>query len=495
MTHHPSALELHEQIRSGRTTAIEVLEETLKRIREKDAVIEGFNLVTEDLARRTAEEVDRRVRSGEELPLLAGVPVAVKDNINIQGYPTTCSSRILDGYLSVYNATVFEKLRTNLMPVVGKTNLDEFAMGSSTENSALRITRNPWDTQRVPGGSSGGSAAVVASDMVAVSLGSDTGGSVRQPAALCGIVGMKPTYGLVSRYGLVAFASSLDQISPFSRTVKDAAAMLEIIAGHDPLDSTSLPDLRNLNYLRDIETGVSGLRIGVIQELQGDGIQEDVAGAVSEAVKTFEALGASVQAVSIPSIKYAIAAYYVIATAEASSNLGRYDGVRYGLRIEEANIDLHGMYRKTRSLGFGAEVKRRIMLGTFCLSAGYFDAYYGKAQKTRELLRRELKAAFEQVDVLLCPTTPGTAFKIGEKSDDPVAMYLSDIATIPVNMAGVPAISIPCGFDRQNLPIGLQLIGPHLSEVRLFQAAYAFEQKTGLTNLVPPQNQAASLLE
>lgn len=488
MTAHPSALELYEQIQSGQKTAIGTLEETLKAIQDKDPTIEGFNLITEDLARRTAEEVDRKVRAGEKLPLLAGVPVAFKDNINIQGYPTTCSSRMLDGYTSAYSATVLEKVHAHLMPVVGKTNLDEFAMGSSTENSALRITKNPWDTERVPGGSSGGSAAVVAAGMVPLSLGSDTGGSVRQPAALCGLVGIKPTYGLVSRYGLVAFASSLDQISPFSRTVKDAAALLEIIGGHDPLDSTSLPDLKNLSYLESIEQGVNGLKIGVIQELQGDGMQEDVSAAVSEAIKTFEGLGASIQPVSIPSIKHAIAAYYVIATAEASSNLGRYDGVRYGLRIEEANIDLHGMYRKTRSLGFGPEVKRRIMLGTFCLSAGYFDAYYGKAQKARELLKRELKAAFEQVDILLCPTSPSTAFKIGEKSDDPLSMYLSDIATIPVNMAGVPAISIPCGFDRENLPIGLQLIGPHLCEARLFQAAYAFEQKTGLTNLVPASN-------
>ncbi len=494
-----TALEIHEEIKSGQRTALSVLEEVYKTIDENEAAIEGFNLLTRDLAEQTAREVDRRVKAGEPLPLLAGVPIAVKDNINIKGYPTTCSSKILEGYTSSYDATVFTKLQEHLLPVVGKTNLDEFAMGSSTENSALKITKNPWDTSRVPGGSSGGSAAVVSAGMVPLSLGSDTGGSVRQPASLCGIVGMKPTYGSVSRYGLVAFASSLDQVSPFGRNIKDTAALLQIISGFDSLDSTSIQDLPKPNYLEGLENknqdpkDLKGLKIGVIQELQSDAIQPDVAESVKEAIQTFEALGAEIKPISLPSFKYAVAAYYILATAEASSNLGRYDGVRYGQRVETPEMDLHTMYRKTRSQGFGPEVKRRIILGTFCLSSGYYDAFYGKAQKARELMRYEFKKAFSQVDVLIGPTSPSTAFKIGEKSEDPVGMYLSDIATIPVNMAGIPAISVPCGFDRDHLPIGLQLMGPHQSEALLFRTAYAFEQKMGLANRVPEMSEVKTL--
>ncbi len=480
-----TALELHEAIQSGQQTALSVLDDVYNKIAEHEPAIEGFNCLTQELARETAREVDRRVQVGETLPLLAGVPIAIKDNINIKGYPTTCSSRILEGYVSPYDATVYQKLKQHLMPVIGKTNLDEFAMGSSTETSALKITKNPWDLSRVPGGSSGGSAAVVSANMVPLSLGSDTGGSVRQPASLCGITGIKPTYGLVSRYGLVAFASSLDQISPFGQNVKDTAALLQVISGADELDSTSIKNHPEPNYLQCIDQDISDLRIGVIQELQNDAIQPEVLKSIQDAVQTFESLGATTQPVSLPSFQYAVAAYYILATAEASSNLGRYDGVRYGQRVEEPDSDLHTMYRKTRSQGFGPEVKRRIILGTFCLSSGYYDAFYAKAEKARELMRHELRKAFEQVDILVCPTSPSTAFKIGEKLNDPVNMYLSDIATIPVNMAGIPAISIPCGFDQQHLPIGLQLMGPHQSEARLFQAAYAFEQKTGLCNLIP----------
>jgi aspartyl-tRNA(Asn)/glutamyl-tRNA(Gln) amidotransferase subunit A len=479
------ALSLFEQIQSGQRKAVDILEETFAEIQRTDGDLGAYNCLTRDLAFETARAVDQKVAAGETLPLLAGVPIAVKDNINIAGTPTTCSSRILDGYISPYNATVTEKLAAHLMPVVGKTNLDEFAMGSSTENSALRVTRNPWDLSRVPGGSSGGSAATVAAGHVALSLGSDTGGSVRQPAALCGIVGLKPTYGLVSRFGLVAFASSLDQISPFSRNVSDAAALLEIITGFDSQDSTSL-NVPPPRFTEGLEKGIEGLRVGVITELEGEGMQPEVAESFRQAVQTLESLGAKVEKISIPSISAAVASYYIIATAEASSNLARYDGVRFGYRAPETDsMDIVKMYRKSRAEGFGPEVKRRIMLGTFSLSSGYYEAYYGKAQKARQLLKDQFDAAWKNVDVLVCPTSPSTAFKIGEKANDPVSMYLSDIATIPVNLVGIPAISIPCGFDQQKLPIGLQILGPNLSESRILQVARAFEKQTNLLNLLP----------
>jgi aspartyl-tRNA(Asn)/glutamyl-tRNA(Gln) amidotransferase subunit A len=479
-----SALALHESIQTGQKKAVDILKETYRRIDSLEPKIGAFNSLTRELAEAQAAEVDARVEKGEALPLLAGVPLALKDNINVQGYPTTCSSKILEGYISPYDATVTKKVKEHLLPIVGKTNLDEFAMGSSTENSATQMTRNPWDTERVPGGSSGGSAAAVAAEETLISLGSDTGGSVRQPAALCGLVGLKPTYGLVSRYGLVAFASSLDQISPFARNVKDAAALLQVIGGFDDRDSTTL-NAPVPNYLASINQPVEGLKIGVITELDGKGMQPEVAESFQKAVETFEKLGATIVPISIPSIKYAIAAYYIIATAEASSNLARFDGVRYGLRVE--GDDIYQTYCKTRAQGFGPEVKRRIMLGTFSLSSGYYDAYYGKAQKVRQVLKNEFNQAWAQVDALICPTSPSTAFKIGEKSNDPVSMYLSDIATIPVNLVGIPGISIPCGFDKQKLPIGLQMMGPHLSEEKLFRIAQMFETATGLANLRPEQ--------
>ncbi len=493
MTETLTALKLSEQIQSGEVKAVDVLNQTYAHIDQVDGQIGAFISQTRDLAFEVAEGVDKKAQAGEKLPLLAGVPIAVKDNINVQGFPTTCSSKILKGYVSPYDATVACKLKNHLLPVVGKTNMDEFAMGSSTENSAIQVTRNPWDTSRVPGGSSGGSAAVVASGQTLISLGSDTGGSVRQPAALCGLVGVKPTYGLVSRYGLVAFASSLDQISPFAKNVHDAAALLEVIAGLDKQDSTSIEPQQGTRYLeqlnRDEKLGVQNLRIGVITELNGEGMQPEVAEAFQQAVKTFEGLGAEVHQIAIPSIRHAVATYYLIATAEASSNLARFDGVRYGMR--EDGKDVNSMYCKTRANGFGTEVKRRIMLGTFALSAGYYDAYYGKAQKVRQLLKQEFDQAWAQVDVLICPTSPTTAFKIGEKISDPVGMYLSDISTIPVNLVGIPAISIPCGFDQNKLPIGLQVMGPHLSESTLFRVARAFEKETGLLNLMPGLNLAA----
>ncbi len=477
-----SALSLYEQIQNGSKSAVSVLEETYQRIDAVDDKVGSFNSLTRELALETAAMVDQKAKAGEQLPLLAGVPLAVKDNINVKGFPTTCSSKILEGYVSPYDATVTRKVKAHLLPIVGKTNLDEFAMGSSTENSATKITRNPWDLERVPGGSSGGSAAVVASEQTLISLGSDTGGSVRQPAALCALVGLKPTYGLVSRYGLVAFASSLDQVSPFARNVKDVAATLQVIGGFDNRDSSSL-NYELPNYLDSIERPLEKLRIGVISELNGDGMQPEVAEAFQKSIETYQKLGAEIHTFSIPSIKYAVASYYILATAEASSNLARFDGVRYGLRVEGENI--YDTYCKTRAQGFGPEVKRRIVLGTFSLSSGYYDAYYGKAQKIRKLLKNEFDKAWQQVDIMICPTSPSTAFKIGEKANDPVSMYLSDIATIPVNLVGIPALSIPCGFDASNLPIGLQLMGPHLSEEKLLRAAQMFETATGLANLSP----------
>ncbi|WMU93417.1 glutamyl-tRNA(Gln) amidotransferase subunit A [Microcystis phage MaAM05] len=487
MTEKLSALSLHQQIQSGQKSAVSVLEETFKHIDAVDGQVGAFNALTRELAAETAAEVDRKVKAGETLPLLAGVPLTVKDNINVKGYPTTCSSQMLSGYVSPYDATVTGKVKAHLLPIVGKANMDEFAMGSSTENSATKLTRNPWDLERVPGGSSGGSAAAVASGQTLISLGSDTGGSVRQPAALCGLVGLKPTYGLVSRYGLVAFASSLDQVSPFARNVKDAAAVLQVIGGFDNRDSTSL-NLPLPNYLEGIEQPVERLKVGVISELNGEGMQPEVAESLNRAIDTFKSLGAEIHTLSVPSIRYAVASYYIIATAEASSNLARFDGVRYGLREEGDTI--YQTYCKTRAKGFGPEVKRRIMLGTFSLSSGYYDAYYGKAQKVRQLLKREFDKAWQQVDVLICPTSPTTAFKIGEKANDPVSMYLSDIATIPVNLVGIPALSVPCGFDKNHLPIGLQMMGPHLSEEKLFRIAQMFETATGLANLSPQSMQA-----
>lgn len=485
----PTAIELAQQVQSQEVTATSLVEAAYQDIEKHDKELGAFISLTKELALETAQDVDNKAKAGDILPLLAGIPIAVKDNINVTGYATTCGSRILgslDGnpYISPYDATVTQKLKTNGLPIIGKTNLDEFAMGSSGENSAIQQTKNPWDLTRVPGGSSAGSATAVSAGLAPLSLGSDTGGSVRQPASLCGLVGIKPTYGLVSRYGLVAYGSSLDQVSPFTSNVKDAAAILQVIAGHDSQDSTSVsaPEDKR-DFLKNIDAGVEGMTIGVIKEFEPDGLQDDVAESYQQAIETYKNLGANVITVSIESIKQAISAYYIIGTAEASSNLSRFDGIRYGLR--ETGKDLNETYMLTRSKGFGAEVKRRIMLGTYALSAGFYDAYYGKAQKARQLLRKQFTEAFTQADVLICPTSPTTAFKIGEKSDDPVSMYLSDIATVPANMAGIPGINIPSGFGNDNMPIGVQLLGPHFSEATLFKTAQAFETETGLKNLRP----------
>ena len=470
-----SARGLAAAVRSGERSARSVVDEHLETIRSGEPEIHAFNLVLADEALAAADEVDRRVAAGEDPGPLAGVPVALKDNLCTRGVPTTCSSRILAGWLPPYDATVVERLAAAGAVVVGKTNLDEFAMGSSTENSAFGVTRNPLDLTRVPGGSSGGSAAAVAAGFAPLALGSDTGGSIRQPAALCGVVGVKPTYGAVSRYGLVAFASSLDQIGPFARTVSDAALLLEAIGGHDPRDSTSIPEPA-ASLTEVLDRGVEGLRIGVIEELSGDGLEgiaDDVRSRLGEAASALDAAGATVETTSVPSTVYGLSAYYVIAPAEASSNLARYDGVRYGLRVDAPNAG--DMNTATRTAGFGDEVKRRIMLGTYALSAGYYDAYYGKSQKVRTLIVQDFARAYEEFDLLLCPTAPTTAFPIGEKTADPMTMYLNDVCTIPSNLAGHPAMSVPFGVGDDGMPVGVQILAPAMGEPTMFQAAAVLE--------------------
>ena len=466
-----TAVEIAADVRAGRRSAREVVEAHLARIAESDGEIHAFLHVDVDGALRAARRVDDRVARGEDPGSLAGVPIALKDNLCTRGLPTTCASRILEGWLPPYTATAVQRVVERGAIPLGKTNLDEFAMGSSTENSAYGPTRNPRDLRRVPGGSSGGSAAAVAAGFAPLALGSDTGGSIRQPAALCGVVGVKPTYGAVSRYGLIAFASSLDQIGPFATTVADAALLLEAIAGPDPLDSTSWPEpLAPI----DVRADVAGLRVGLVRELSGEGIAPDVAARVAAAADALGAAGAKVDEVSVPGARYALSAYYLIAPAEASSNLARYDGVRYGLRV--ARDDISETYGATREQGFGAEVKRRIMLGTYALSAGYYDAYYGQAQRARTLLIRDFAAAYEQFDVLLSPTAPTTAFELGAKTADPLAMYLSDVCTIPTNLAGHPAISVPFGVGVDGLPIGVQVLAPALGEAVMFRVAAALEE-------------------
>ena len=470
-----SARGLAAAVRSGERSARSVVDEHLEAIRSGEPEIHAFNLVLADEALAAADEVDRRVAAGEDPGPLAGVPVALKDNLCTRGVPTTCSSRILEGWLPPYDATVVERLAAAGAVVVGKTNLDEFAMGSSTENSAFGVTRNPLDLTRVPGGSSGGSAAAVAAGFAPLALGSDTGGSIRQPAALCGVVGVKPTYGAVSRYGLVAFASSLDQVGPFARTVSDAALLLEAIGGHDPRDSTSIPEPA-AGLTEVLDRGVEGLRIGIIEELSGDGLEgiaDDVRSRLGEAASALAAAGATVETTSVPSTVYGLSAYYVIAPAEASSNLARYDGVRYGLRVDAPNAG--DMNTATRTAGFGDEVKRRIMLGTYALSAGYYDAYYGKSQKDRTLIVQDFARAYEEFDLLLCPTAPTTAFPIGEKTADPMTMYLNDVCTIPSNLAGHPAMSVPFGVGDDGMPVGVQILAPAMGEPTMFQAAAVLE--------------------
>jgi aspartyl-tRNA(Asn)/glutamyl-tRNA(Gln) amidotransferase subunit A len=459
-------------VRDGTLKAVDVVEQHLAAIAAREPEIHAFNLVLADQARSRAEAVDAMVAAGNDPGPLAGVPIALKDNMCTRGVPTTCSSKILEGWKPPYDATVVTKLAAAGAVVVGKTNLDEFAMGSSTENSAFGPTRNPHDISRVPGGSSGGSAAAVAAGFAALGLGSDTGGSIRQPAALCGVVGVKPTYGYVSRYGLVAFASSLDQIGPFANSVADAALLLDTIGGHDPMDSTSIP-VEHPSLIDAIDHGVEGLRVGRITDLP-EGADDDVNERVEVAFDALRAAGATIVDVQVPAFTFGLTAYYLIAPAEASSNLARYDGVRYGLRVEAA--DTNAMYGVTRAAGFGDEVKRRIMLGTYALSAGYYDAYYGKALKVRRLIHDEFERAYQTADVLLTPASPSVAFPFGAKGDNPLAMYLCDVYTIPANLSGHPGMSVPFGTGAHDLPVGVQVLAGTLCESQMFRAAAALER-------------------
>jgi len=469
-----TAHELAELLRRGEVSAVEIAEDTLARIRAVEERVKSYVTVAAEEALEQARAVDERRARGEALPPLAGIPIALKDNLCTRGIRTTCSSRILENWVPPYDATVVKRLRDQQAVFIGKTNMDEFAMGSSTEYSAFHVTRNPWDLSRVPGGSSGGSAAAVAAREATLSLGSDTGGSIRQPASFCGVVGLKPTYGRVSRYGLVAFASSLDQIGPVARDVMDAALLLQAISGHDPNDATSataeVPD-----YTKALRSDVKGLKLGVPRELWTQGVDPAVNAAVRAAVDRLVELGAEAEEVSMPHIDYSFPVFYLIAPSEASSNLARYDGVRYGLRVPAD--DPNTMMERTRDAGFGPEVKQRIVIGTFALSAGYYDAYYLKALKVRTLVKQDFDRAFERYDLLVSPVSPTVAFGIGEKTGDPLQMKLADVCTIPINLAGIPAISVPCGF-YEGLPIGLQIMGKPFGEETLLRAAYAYEQST-----------------
>jgi len=471
-----TAHELHEALKKKSVSAKELVNAFYARIESVEKGVRAYNTLTQKEALAQADRIDQAIGRGEAIGPLAGIPIALKDNLCLEGVRTTCSSKILDGYRPPYDATVVARLKEAGAIFLGKTNMDEFAMGSSTENSAFEKTKNPWDLSRIPGGSSGGSAAAVAASEATAALGSDTGGSIRQPAACCGVVGLKPTYGRVSRYGLVAFASSLDQIGPLTKDVTDTATLMNVIGGYDPSDSTSA-DLSMPDLTRALTRDVRGVRLGVPKEYFIEGMDPEVEASVGEAIETLKRLGAEVKEISLPHTDYAVATYYILATAEASSNLARYDGVRYGSRTPEAR-DLLEMYMKTRAEGFGPEVKRRIMLGTYALSAGYYDAYYKKAQQVRTLIKRDFDEAYKTVDVIVTPTAPTPAFRFGEKTADPLQMYLSDIFTISVNLAGIPAISLPGGFTKGGLPIGLQVLGRAFDEEGVLRVAYAFEQET-----------------
>ncbi len=468
--------QLHKMIANKEVTSEEATRAFYRHIQNVDVKIRAYLLLTEEEAYRQAKDVDRKISSGEKIGDLAGIPMGLKDILCTKGVRTTCASKILGNYTPFYDATVVRKLKECGVVLLGKLNMDEFAMGSSTENSGFQVTRNPWNLDRIPGGSSGGSAAAVCADETAAALGTDTGGSIRQPAHCCGVVGLKPTYGRVSRYGLVAFASSLDQIGPITKDVEDCAIMMNAISGYDPYDSTSV-NMEVPDYKQFLVKKVKGVRIGIPKEYFVEGMDPDVEKTVRDSIKLFEKWGATVETVSLPHTEYAVAVYYIIATAEASSNLARFDGVKYGFRSKE-HRDLMQMYTQTRAQGFGQEVKRRIILGTYVLSAGYYDAYYRKASQVRTLMRKDFEEAFKKVDVIITPTAPTPAFKIGEKVADPLQMYLSDIHTIPVNLAGIPAMVVPCGFSREGLPIGLQMMGKHFDEGNLIRVAYTFEQNT-----------------
>jgi aspartyl-tRNA(Asn)/glutamyl-tRNA(Gln) amidotransferase subunit A len=474
--------QLHRRLVAREISSVELTEAFLARIEATDHQVNAYITICREQALADAAAADRRLAAGD-VDLLTGIPLALKDIFNSEGVRATCGSKILDNYISPYDATVVARLKQRGAVLLGKLNMDEFAMGSSNENSAAGPVRNPWDAERVPGGSSGGSAAAVAARQAVATLGTDTGGSIRQPAAHCGVVGLKPTYGRISRYGVIAYASSLDQVGPITRDVEDCAILLGALAGHDPADSTSV-DCPVPDYRATLKDGVNGLRIGLPKEYFIEGLDPEVKAAVEQAIETYRRLGAEIVEVSLPHTEYAVACYYLIATAEASSNLARYDGVRYGVRVDPG-AGLIGMYQQSRSAGFGAEVKRRIMLGTYALSSGYYDAYYLKAQKVRTLIRQDFLDAFEQVDLLLTPVAPTPAFRLGEKLDDPLQMYLSDIFTIPVNLAGTCGLSLPCGFSADGLPIGLQLIGKPFAEAEILRAAWAFEAEADWSGRFP----------
>jgi len=477
-----TAIEVSEKIRSGDLSAEEYLYSILERIKHVEGEIHAFVTVVEENALETAREIDRKVKRGEDLGSLAGVVVAVKDNICTRGIRTTCSSRMLENFVPPYDATVIERLKAADAIIIGKTNMDEFAMGSTTETSYFGVTRNPWNLNKVPGGSSGGSAAAVIAEETTVALGSDTGGSIRCPASYCSVVGLKPTYGLVSRYGLISYANSLEQIGPLTRSVEDCALLLSVISGHDSRDSTSV-DLPAKDYLKNLDD-MRDIKIGLPHEFFGEGVEDDVKDAVLKAIGKLEDLGASCLEISLPMMKYALAAYYIIAMSEASSNLARYDGLRYGYRDENARGSFDEVFSKNRREGFGAEVRRRIILGTYALSAGYFEQYYIKALKIRTLIRRDFEKALKDVDVIVGPTMPLLPFNIGEKIDDPLKLYMCDILTVPANLTGCPAISIPCGF-KNGLPVGMQIIGRPFDEDTILKVAYAFEQSTDYHKLRP----------
>lgn len=475
--------ELVDKLEKGEITSEEITRSYFDRIKEKDTDIKAYVSVLEETAIEKAKKIDEARKNGEKLSKYAGIPIGIKDNMCIKGTKTTCSSKMLENFVAPYDATVIEKLNEQELVYLGKLNMDEFAMGGSTEHSAFFPTHNPWDLDRVPGGSSGGSAAAVAAQLAPWTLGSDTGGSIRQPSSLCGVVGLKPTYGLVSRYGLVAFASSLDQIGPITKDVTDSAILLNLIAGHDPKDSTSIEN-EEKDYTKSLVNDVKGMRIGIPKEYLGEGINEEVKQAILDVAKKYEEMGAIVEDCSLDVGKYATAVYYIIACAEASSNLGRFDGIRYGYRSENYD-NLKDIYRNSRSEGFGTEVKRRIILGTYVLSSGYYDAYYKKAQKVRTVISNAYNELFKKYDLLLTPTSPTTAFKIGEKSENPLEMYLADICTVPVNIGGLPGMSIPCSLDSKGLPIGFQLIAKPFNEETIFRAAYTYEQNTNFRENKP----------
>ena len=477
--------ELQEKLKNKEITVVDITKAYSDKINEKEKDVQAFVTVLAEDAIKQSEEIQNKIESGEIINSLAGIPIGIKDNICTKGVKTTCSSKMLENFVSPYNATVVEKLNNENLIEMGKMNMDEFAMGCSTEYSYFKKTKNPWNLKRVPGGSSGGSAAAVAANMVPWALGSDTGGSIRQPASFCGVVGLKPTYGLVSRYGLVAYASSLDQIGPITKDVRDSAILLNIIAGHDEKDSTSA-NIAKKDYTKCLKNDVKGLKIGVPKEFFGEGINEEVKQTLEKAIEKYKELGAQVEEFSLDIAQFSLATYYIIACAEASSNLGRFDGIRYTYRTPEFK-NLKELYKKSRSEGFGAEVKRRIILGTYVLSSGYYDAYYKKAQQVRTLVMNEFNKGFEKYDVILTPTSPTVAFEIGAKSNNPLEMYLADICTVSVNIAGLPGISIPCGIDKEGMPIGMQLIGNKFSEETILNAAYTYEQATKFSEKYKPE--------